>query len=128
MMECAIATIGMDGLIISTVVKMDGFLNGVGIILNNCYGKYKDVYPLIKSGEIKRLDIDISKTEFGKNDIQIFNELSDFYDFYDKKAFQYLYFYDLSKWWFVDFSLGRDFKIMSNESFVEERKIFNNLI
>jgi hypothetical protein len=128
MMECAIATIGMDGNIISTIVKMDGFLNGVGLILNNCYLNYKDVYSLIIKGEIKRLDIDIPKSEFGDKDIHIFKDISDFYDYFDKKAFQYLYFYDMKKWWFVDFSLTKGFMVLDNDAFITERKIFNNLV
>ncbi len=128
MMECAIATIGMDGNIISTIVKMDGFLNGVGLILNNCYLNYKDVYSLVVRGEVKRLGIDILKSEFGDKDTQTFSNISDFYDYFDKKAFQYLYFYDMKKWWFVDFSLAKGFMVLDNDAFITERKIFNNLV
>ena len=128
MMECAIATIGMDGNIISTIVKMDGFLNGVGLILNNCYLNYKDVYSLVVRGEVKRLGIDILKSEFGDKDTQTFYNISDFYDYFDKKAFQYLYFYDMKKWWFVDFSLAKGFMVLDNDAFITERKIFNNLV
>lgn len=128
MMECAIATIGLDGNVISTIVKMDGFLNGVGLILNNCYLSYRDVYSLVVKGEVKRLDIDILKSEFGDKDVKTFSDISDFYDYFDKKAFQYLYFYDLKKWWFVDFSLGKEFMVLDNDAFIKERKIFNNLV
>jgi len=126
MEKCVVATIGLTGTIITTEIEMDGYLNGVGVILLNCYNKHKDVYDLIRvSGSVKRLDVNLEKTEFNDSKNKTFREVVDFYNYYNQKAYKYLYFFDGVKWMFVDFGVTKTFRYLTNQVIVEEREIYN---
>jgi hypothetical protein len=126
MEKCAISTNVMNGSLISSEINMDGYLNGVGIILMNCYKTYSQVIPLMKSsGKIKRLDVDINKTEFDKGDVKSFKTLKEYYSYYNDKAYKYIYYFDGVYWYFIDFSYMKEFKRLSYQDIILERDIYN---
>jgi len=126
MEKCAISTSVINGNLIASEINMDGYLNGVGIILLSCYKLYNKVIELIKhSGKIKRLDINIDKTEFDKSEIKSFRNLKEYYSYYNGKAYKYIYYFDGVFWYFIDFSYMKEFKRLSYQDIILERDIYN---
>jgi hypothetical protein len=126
MEKCAISTNILNGNLITSEINMDGYLNGVGIILISCYKMYTQVIGLIKkSGKIKRLDIDINKTEFDEGGVKTFKNLKEYYSYYNDKAYKYIYYFDGVYWYFVDFSYMKEFKRLTYQDIMVERDIYN---
>lgn len=126
MEKCAVGTYSNHSGVISTEINMDGYLNGVGVILLNCYKDFNSVKTLIgKSGKIKRLDVDLNKTEYSNGENNRFRDLKDFYSHYNGKAYKYIYFFDGVNWYFVDFSYMKDFKRLNYQDIILERDIYN---